>query len=205
LPSPAQPPTGGPSRPHAPLPPPATRPGGLAPTTFQARDDQNRAWAASAIRGDAAVRDAFARWDSLSLPQRLQVAERISMLLGNIYGYTPARCSYDASLAGTSTLGYFRSNEGKLYLSDTSLSSPRRLVSTLTHEQAHAYQWEMGVRWNRGQIAVNDPVAPFARAWYANFFNYLDADQSGYSAYASQPTEAHAFATGNAITRLVFS
>ncbi|MNT78309.1 hypothetical protein D3C72_2175340 [compost metagenome] len=71
-------------------------------------------------------------------------------------------------------------------------------MNTVTHEQAHAYQWEKGVDATKGRMDPADPLYDTAVSWYKNFFEYAQPS-NGYEAYRTQPIEAHAFATGDTV------
>jgi hypothetical protein len=170
----------------------------------QQNDLQNRAEAIKAIRQDPALQAALANWNALSNDVRLQAGQRMSAIMGKVYGFKPFDVEIDPSLRPP-TQGYFSPGTNQLALSPSILSNPQEFVNTVTHEQAHAYQHEKARDASSGRLPASDPLYATARAWGQNFSNYATPDYNGYQAYRNQPIEAHAFATGNAISAGVFA
>jgi hypothetical protein len=170
---------------------------------WRQNDLRNRAALVVAIRQDEGLQAALANWDQLPDSMRLEAGKRISALQGAVYGYTPAGVQLDPSLTAPAN-GYYDPGSGKLSVSRDVLANPREFVNTVTHEQAHAYQWEKGKAAKQGRMDTSDPLYATARAWYDNYFNYQEPSY-GYQAYRQQPIEEHAFATGDAVAAGVFS
>lgn len=170
---------------------------------WRQNDLLNRAQLIKSIRADAALQSAFADWEKLPADVKLAAGNRISALEGAIYGFQPASLQLDAFLKKPS-YGFYHPVEDKVHLSPDTLSDLREFVNTVTHEQAHAYQWEKGVDAKNGRMAPSDPLYETALSWYGNFFDYAQP-KDGYEAYRTQPIEAHAFATGDGVAAGVFS
>lgn len=170
---------------------------------WKQNDLSNRASLIMGIRGDAGLQAAFANWDALPNELRLEAGKRIAALEGAAYGFEPAAIQLDTSLRKPS-YGYYHPGENQVHLSPDTLANLKEFVNTVTHEQAHAYQWEKAVDAKKGRMSADDPLYATAMAWHANYFNYTDPSY-GYQAYRTQPIEAHAFATGDAVVAGVFS
>jgi len=170
---------------------------------WQQNDLRNRAALIVGIRGDAALQAAFADWDRLPNDLRLEAGKRISALEGAAYGFEPAALKLDSGLSKPD-YGYYHPTEDAVHLSADTLSDLKEFVNTVTHEQAHAYQWEKAEDAKKGRMPSSDPLYATAMAWHANYFNYVQPHQ-GYQAYRNQPIEAHAFAVGDAVSAGVFS
>lgn len=178
-------------------------PGPAAGSSWSQNDLKNRAEVTKALRADPGVQAALQNWNQLSESDRMQAAQRMSAIMGEVYGFTPFNVGIDRSLQGTSTQGYFSPSQNKIAISPSLLQNPREFVNTVIHEQAHAYQHEKAQAASRGTMSPNDPLYQTARTWGQNFANYVSG--GNYQAYRSQPIEAHAFATGEAISAGVFS
>ncbi|MNR81179.1 hypothetical protein D3C72_119160 [compost metagenome] len=178
-------------------------PGPAASSNWKQNDLQNRANLIKAIRSDAALQTAFTDWDKLPNDVRLAAGTRIAAMEGAIYGFEPAPLQIDAFLKKPS-YGYYHPTEDKVHISPDTLPDLREFVNTVTHEQAHAYQWEKGVDAKSGKMNPSDPLYTTAISWYENFFDYAQPNK-GYEAYRTQPIEAHAFATGDSVAAGVFS
>ena len=170
---------------------------------WQQNDLRNRAALIVGIRGDAALQAAFADWDRLPNDLRLEAGKRISALEGAAYGFEPAALKVDHALSKPD-YGYYHPTEDAVHLSADTLSDLKEFVNTVTHEQAHAYQWEKAEDAKKGRMPSSDPLHATALSWHANYFNYVQPHQ-GYQAYRTQPIEAHAFALGDAVSAGVFS
>ncbi|MNX06858.1 hypothetical protein D3C86_365320 [compost metagenome] len=170
---------------------------------WQQNDLRNRAALIVGIRGDAALQAAFADWERLPNDLRLEAGKRISALEGAAYGFEPAALKLDSGLRKPD-YGYYHPTEDAVHLSADTLSDLKEFVNTVTHEQAHAYQWEKAEDAKKGRMPSSDPLYATAMSWHANYFNYVQPHQ-GYQAYRSQPIEAHAFAVGDAVSAGVFS
>jgi len=178
-------------------------PGPAASSNWKQNDLQNRANLIKAIRSDAALQTAFTDWATLPNDVRLAAGTRIAAMEGKIYGFEPAPIQIDAFLKKPS-YGYYHPTEDKVHLSPDTMADLREFVNTVTHEQAHAYQWEKGVDAKSGKMSKADPLYDTAISWYQNYFDYAQPNQ-GYEAYRTQPIEAHAFATGDSVAAGVFS
>jgi len=183
----------------APLPEIPERP---TSDNWQQNDLRNRAALIVSIRQDPGLQAALANWDQLPDSMRLEAGKRISSLQGAIYGFTPAGIQLDVSLRPPSN-GYYDPGSNQLHVSQGVLADPQNFVNTVTHEQAHAYQWEKGAAAKQGRMAETDPLYATALTWHDNYFNYQDPANS-YQAYRQQPIEVHAFATGDAVAAGVF-
>lgn len=178
-------------------------PGPADSANWKQNDLQNRANLIKAIRSDVALLTAFTDWANLPTDVKLAAGTRLSAMEGKIYGFEPAPIQVDAFLKKPS-YGYYHPTEDKVHLSPDTLADLREFVNTVTHEQAHAYQWEKGVDAKSGKMSKADPLYDTAISWYQNYFDYAQPNQ-GYEAYRTQPIEAHAFATGDSVTAGVFS
>lgn len=174
-----------------------------ASANWKQNDLQNRANLIKAIRSDAALQSAFADWEKLPTDVKLATGTRIAAMEGQIYGFQPAPIQVDAFLKKPS-YGYYHPTEDKVHVSPDTLADLREFVNTVTHEQAHAYQWEKGVDAKSGKMDKADPLYDTAISWYQNYFDYAQPNK-GYEAYRTQPIEAHAFATGDSVAAGVFS
>lgn len=184
----------------SPLPP---LPGPAQGANWKQNDLVNRANVIKAIRSDPALQAAFENWDKLPMDAQLTAANRVSAIQGQIYGFQPAAVQVDAFLKKPS-YGYYHPTEDRVHVSPDVLGDLREFLNTVTHEQAHAYQWEKAVDAKKGKMAPSDPLYETALAWYDNYFNYVQP-ADGYEAYRTQPIEAHAFATGDGIVAGVFA
>jgi hypothetical protein len=158
----------------------------------------NRANLIKGIRSDAPLQSAFAEWEKLPSDAKLAAGNRIAAMEGAIYGFQPAPIQIDAFLKKPS-YGYYHPTEDKVHVSPDTLTNLREFVNTVTHEQAHAYQWEKGVDAKKGKLDKADPLYDTAISWYDNFFDYAQPT-NGYEAYRTQAIEAHAFATGDSVS-----
>jgi hypothetical protein len=183
--------------PLAGLPAPAATP------NWRQNDLINRSNLVKAIRSDAALQTAFADWEKLPTDVKLAAGNRIAAMEGALYGFQAAPIQVDAFLKKPA-YGYYHPTEDKVHLSPDTLANLREFVNTVTHEQAHAYQWEKGVDAKSGRMDPADPLYSTAISWYENFFDYSQPN-NGYEAYRTQPIEAHAFATGDSVAAAVFS
>ncbi len=172
-------------------------------SSWRQNDLVNRADLIKSIRSDAALQSAFSGWEKLPADVKLAAGNRIAALEGALYGFEPAPIQVDAFLKKPA-MGYYHPTEDKVHLSPDTLTDLRQFVNTLTHEQAHAYQWEKGVEAKQGRMDPADPLAATALAWHDNFFEYAQP-KDGYEAYRTQSIEAHAFATGDGVAAGVFS
>lgn len=178
-------------------------PGPAQGTSWKQNDLINRANLIKGIRSDAALQSAFADWGKLPADTKLAAGQRIAAMEGAIYGFEPAAIQIDAFLKKPS-YGYYHPTEDKVHVSPDTLTNLREFVNTVTHEQAHAYQWEKGVDAKKGRMDPADPLYDTAIGWYGNFFDYAQPT-NGYEAYRTQPIEAHAFATGDSVSAGVFA
>ncbi|GEM_PF-2174467 len=169
---------------------------------WQQSDLRNRAALIKAMRGDVALQAAFADWDNLPADLRLEAGKRIAAMEGAIYGFEPAPIQVDSSLRKPS-YGFYHPGEDKVHVSPDTLANLKEFVNTVTHEQAHAYQWEKGTDAKKGRMSPSDPLYATAVSWHDNFFNYSEPSY-GYQAYRTQPIEAHAFSTGDGVVAGVF-
>ncbi len=178
-------------------------PGPAQGANWKQNDLMNRANLIKGIRADAALQSAFQNWESLPADAKLAAGNRIAAMEGQIYGFQPAPIQIDAFLKKPS-YGYYHPTEDKVHVSPDTLADLREFVNTVTHEQAHAYQWEKGVDAKKGKLDASDPLYNTAISWYENFFDYAQP-AAGYEAYRTQPIEAHAFATGDGVAAGIFA
>lgn len=185
----------------APLP---ALPGPAQGSDASQNDLRNRSELIKGIRQDPGLQTALANWDRLPQDLRLQAGQRISDMMGKIYGFEASRVEIDPSLRAP-TLGYFNPGSNQLCVSSDILRDPKTFVNTVTHEQAHSYQHQKANDAMSGRLPASDPLYATARTWGQNFANYRDPNVHGYAAYRNQPIEAHAFATGTAVSAGVFN
>lgn len=165
-------------------------------------DLRNRAELNRAITSDPALSAAFRNWESLPQSARLDAGQRISDIMGQIYGFDPSTVTVDSSLSGSSVKGYF-SPPDKLAVSPDILSNPARFADVVSHEQAHVYQTEKVDDLKSGRMSSDDPLKATAQDWADNFDHYYGG--SDYERYRSQPVEQHAWATGQSVGSSVSS
>lgn len=169
--------------------------------TWQQADQANRTALIAALRGDEAVSNGLAAWQQLPQGLKLQLGERISAIQAEAYGFRPVTLRIEA---GPYRGGFHPANGGEVTIGPKALVSASEFLNTVVHEQTHAMQWEKGEALVRGRLDSADPYGAVAAGWLDNFYDYA-SPSAGYKVYRSQPIEAHAFATGDAVAAAVMA
>lgn len=184
---------------EAPLPPaPAMA---ATATDWKSRDQANRQALIKTLRADPGVMAGLAAWKKLPQDLQLKLGDRVSAIQASIYGFKPASLRFeDGPYRGNFNPG----NGGTITIGPKSMVSAREFLNTVVHEQAHALQWEKGNLVVTKKLDPKDPYADIAPTWIDNFYDYTPPSE-GYRAYRDQPTEAHAFATGDQVSAAVMS
>ena len=168
---------------------------------WKTRDQANRQALIKTLRGDPAVMAGLAAWKTLPPDLKLQLGDRVSAIQASIYGFKAVPLRFEEGpYKGT----FHPGNGGSIAIGPKSLVSAREFLNTVVHEQAHALQWEKGNLAVTKKLDPQDPYAGIARSWIENFYDYVPPSQ-GYRAYRDQPTEAHAFATGDQVSAAVLA
>jgi|GEM_PF-2584165 len=184
---------------EGPLPPAPPAP--ATATDWKSRDQANRQALIKTLRADSAVMGNLAAWKKLPPEQKLKLGERVSAIQASIYGFKPATLRFeDGPYRGNFNPG----NGGTITIGPKSMVSAQEFLNTVVHEQAHALQWEKGNLAVTKKLDPKDPYAGIANAWIDNFYDYTSPSE-GFREYRDQPTEAHAFATGDQVSAAVMS
>lgn len=199
-------------RPHfeftAPLPPKAA-PRYTDPSRQDDQDDHQKDLVVSNLASDPQVMEALRNFSSLSISDKLDLAQTIVNKQAAIYGFQPEPIVYDPQL-GEGILGVHRSLSHDIALNLGALRSPEQLINTVTHENAHAYQSQLSDALVNGTLPTTDPLYQTALQWTRNIHAYKNPPelekplspeeaQAMSRAYMEQPIERHAYDTGNHI------
>lgn len=183
---------------EGPLPPAPVVP---SATDWKTRDLGNRQALIKTLKADPAIMAGLAAWKTLPQDLKLQLGARVSAIQASIYGFNAVPLRFeDGPYKGT----FHPGNGGSIAIGPRSMVSAREFLNTVVHEQAHALQWEKGNLAVTKKLDPTDPYAGIAQTWIDNFYDYVPPSQ-GYRAYRDQPTEAHAFATGDQVSAAVLA
>lgn len=179
---------------------------------FHQRDLQRRSELAKRLQSDPKIMDVLKRWDAKkpldrpSAEEKLDTAKAIAKHQAEVYGISQPKISLESNKALEGAYGAYDDTTGELTLNRDKLGTARDFVDTVTHEVGHHYQAAMAKAYKEGRIPPGDPDYPMARSFSKNDDHYQPADdsESGGKAYMKQPTEFHAFATGQGIATRVF-
>lgn len=177
-------------------------------TSFREVDHFQRAQLIQNIKNDPALQEAFENWDKLGYAAKMQAGVRISDMQAHSYGFPAAPLRLEADLVKDPNLyGFYSSGNGTVSISPHRLGDLAEFVNTIVHEQAHAYQYFLVGDAKRavdeGKVDESHFMVEMARVFRGNFMNYVSGDED-YTAYRTQPIEAHAWATGDGVTNGVF-
>lgn len=178
---------------------------------YEQQDDHQKYLLAENLTSDSQVMTALRNFSSLSIRDKMDLAQTIANKQAAIYGFDSAKMQFDPSLPG---LACYEKGTVQIRLGAVALDDPARFVNAITHEQSHVYQDQMAARLKSGKISEDDPMYQTVEAWRANDKAYISPPtvtaeeaevnriehQTKLRAYLSQPLEKHAFETGDYVS-----
>ena len=151
-----------------------------------------------ALLNDIAIQNARSNWNTLTEVQRQATLQSVADYHANIYGI-PTKTLAFKDLGSMNSFGYYSPSKDEVVVSNHTDSSGNNILNnvseafaTVAHENTHRYQNILIDNLNKGSIRKADDTYHQARLMRANS-EYYFSPKDDYSAYRSQPKEAHAW------------
>lgn len=170
---------------------------------FQAQDDLRMEQVAKKLEGDAELKAARENWPSLGADERVGALRKVADAQSEVYGIKSpdieAYMGEGRDGAGGIISGSFDAS-GKILVNthpESAFNSFEDAIKMVVHENGHNYQNELVKRLGK-TLLPGDEEYEQATMFAANDGNgYFQPGDVNVEDYAKQPTEEHAFRTGN--------
>lgn len=140
------------------------------------------------------------RWSKLSEERKLELLRKVHKDIARIYGFAP--CEIEIRTMQDKLRGAFSDRKNRIMINRKLVSQdhPRQVISTLSHETRHAYQYA-AMKQHFWMLPADRRRA--VKLWEKNWDNYQEANE-GYEDYYKQPIEADARAFADAVVRQIY-